>query len=176
MHSTLKFELRANRAIQAACQQIATRPSGRELSKLDVVNVETRPSCHPSFLSTTFHGTVGLFSSGWPVAYLVATVIFGIGLLIGSVVHVSQPQQVARQSVLPSPVSDRVGRSGPYGDKWIFSPSLVGSPAWSIAGGRGKGGQSPFCAKHPKGRSGKGGLSPFSPCHLGRESSSWPPA
>jgi len=28
-------------------------------------------------------GAIGYFSSGWPAAYLVATVIFGIGLLIG---------------------------------------------------------------------------------------------
>jgi hypothetical protein len=31
--------------------------------------------------------------SGWPVAYLVATVIFGIGLVVGALVHVSQPVQ-----------------------------------------------------------------------------------
>ena len=66
------------------------------------------PPSHPTpaFLSTSLHGTLGWFSSGWPVAYLVATVIFGIGLVIGSVVHVSQPEQVANQSVaLPSPLS-----------------------------------------------------------------------
>ena len=58
------------------------------------------------FLATTIHGTAGFFSSGWPVAYLVATVIFGIGLLIGSHVYVSEPVQVVRQSVpLPSPLS-----------------------------------------------------------------------
>ena len=47
---------------------------------------------------SAWHGTVGYFSSGWPVAYLAATVIFGVGLLIGSLMHVSQPAQVARQS------------------------------------------------------------------------------
>ena len=57
------------------------------------------------------------------MAYLVATVIFGIGLLIGSVVHVSQPEQVARQSVpLPSPLSSLpsiVGRiTGMVDCKW----------------------------------------------------------
>ena len=57
-----------------------------------------------TFLGNTIQGTVGYFSSGWPVAYLVATVIFGIGLLIGSLVHVSQPAQVARQSSVPSRV------------------------------------------------------------------------
>ena len=49
------------------------------------------------------------------MAYLIATVIFGIGLLVGSIVHVSQPAQIARQSSLPSrvvaePRIDVVGR------------------------------------------------------------------
>ena len=64
------------------------------------------PSSAPSFLGNAWHGTFGYFSSGWPVAYLLATVIYGIGLLIGSLVPVSQPAQVARQTVpLPSPLS-----------------------------------------------------------------------
>ena len=57
----------------------------------------------PTFLGNTIHGTVGYFSSGWPVAYLVATVIFGIGLVIGALVPVSQPVQVAR-AIAPSPI------------------------------------------------------------------------
>ena len=56
-----------------------------------------------SFLGDAWHNTVGYFSSGWPVAYLLATVIFGVGILIGSLVPVSQqPAQVARQSSMPS--------------------------------------------------------------------------
>ena len=52
-----------------------------------------------------------------------ATVIFGVGLLIGSLVHVSQPVQVAKQSVsLPSPLSPLpsvVGRiTGMVDCKW----------------------------------------------------------
>ena len=38
----------------------------------------------PTFPATLFNSTLGYLSSGWPVAYLIATVIFGIGLLIGS--------------------------------------------------------------------------------------------
>jgi hypothetical protein len=54
----------------------------------------------------TLHDTMGYLSSGWPVAYLVATVIFAIGALIGSVIYVSHPVQVAQQSVsLPSLLS-----------------------------------------------------------------------
>ena len=50
------------------------------------------------------HGTarVGYFSSGWPVAYLIATVISGIALVVGALVPISQPVQVARQSSPPS--------------------------------------------------------------------------
>ena len=74
------------------------------------VQEPTAPPSPPpvlGFLADTFHGTVGYFSSGWPLAYLVATVIFGIGLLIGSVVHVSQPEQVARQPSLAEQVDRR---------------------------------------------------------------------
>ena len=50
--------------------------ASEEIAKED----QTSPSVFPlpTFLSTTFHGTIG-YSSGWPVAYLVATVITGLG-------------------------------------------------------------------------------------------------
>ena len=68
-----------------------------------------------TILSTTVPGTVGWFSSGWPVAYLIATVICGVSLLIGSLVPVSQPEQVARQPSVPGrvliePKMEPVGR------------------------------------------------------------------
>ena len=76
------------------------------------------------FLGNVAHGTFGYISSGWPLAYLIATVIFGVGLLIGSHIYVSQPEQVAEQSApLPS--------HSPLSPRW-----LAGSPAWSIANGR----------------------------------------
>ena len=45
---------------------------------------------------------IGFFSAGWPVAYLVATVVFAIGLAIGAFVHVSQPVDVVKQPASPS--------------------------------------------------------------------------
>ena len=54
------------------------------------------------FLATPLHGTIGYLSSGWPVAYLVGNGDLRVGMLIGSVVHVSEPAQVARQSSVPS--------------------------------------------------------------------------
>ena len=44
---------------------------------------------------TAWHGIGGYFASGWPVAYLIATLIFAIGLAIGAFVHVSQPTPIA---------------------------------------------------------------------------------
>ena len=64
------------------------------------------PAPTPGFLSTPIHGAVGYFSSGWPLAYLIATVIFGIGLLVGALVHVSQPVQMARE--LPPATADKL--------------------------------------------------------------------
>jgi hypothetical protein len=42
-------------------------------------------------LATTADAAVGHFSSGWPVAYLIAAVIFAVGLVVGAVTHVSRP-------------------------------------------------------------------------------------
>ena len=68
--------------------------------------IQTSPSPHLAFLGNTVHAVVGYLSSGWPVAYLIATVIFGVGLLIGSLMPVSHPEQIAQQSApLPSHLS-----------------------------------------------------------------------
>ena len=56
-----------------------------------------------------------------PLAYLLATVITGLGLLIGSLIHVSHPEQIARNSVTPVVVEPKafVGRiTGMVDCKW----------------------------------------------------------
>ena len=45
-------------------------------------------------LASELRTSGGVFTSGWPVAYLIATVVFAIGLAIGAIVHVSQPSIV----------------------------------------------------------------------------------
>ena len=88
------------------------------------LGVQASSSPPLTFLGNVVHGTVNYISSGWPVAYLAATVIFGIGLLIGSHVYVSQPEQVARPSSVPSrvdaePKVELVGRiTGLVDCKW----------------------------------------------------------
>ena len=106
------------------------------------------PSCHPpirhslasdevcsppipihALLDASIQSTVGYFISGWPVAYLVATVIFGIGLAIGAITRVSQPVQVVKQSatvteerVKPAPELEPVGRiTGMVDCRWAGS-------------------------------------------------------
>jgi hypothetical protein len=55
----------------------------------------------------------GFFSSGWPVAYLVATAIFAIGLVIGAIIHVSKPTPIVGPStLLPSSSSPRASVVG----------------------------------------------------------------
>ena len=107
----------------ADCTQVACvwEDESDELSTTCLGN----PSLLP-FLGHPLPGTVGYFSSGWPVAYLIATVIFGIGLLIGSLTPVS-PVRLPRTPC-----------------RWLTKRQLppnrrlhrwAGSPAWSIANG-----------------------------------------
>jgi hypothetical protein len=51
----------------------------------------------PGF-APAFSSTLGYLSSSWPVAYLIATVIFGIGALIGASIYVSQPNPIGLKS------------------------------------------------------------------------------
>jgi hypothetical protein len=113
------LELRAHRATQAAYQQIGIKAESVGLSEYDLAHVDTllSPTPVPTFFSTALQGTTGFFSSGWPVAYLIATVICGIGALIGAFTYVSQPVQVAIQSqvvsrdhIAPEPQTEFVGQ------------------------------------------------------------------
>jgi hypothetical protein len=122
--------------------------------------------------------------SGWLVAYLIATVILGIGLLIGAVTHVSQPDQFA-QKTRPSPSGGRheVVEAGGEGN-WLPSPSgrgaggegdaaedtlrpsVVGQITGMIECKFAAGSRLPSPASG-RGARGEGGPSPGSPLHLG---------
>ena len=85
--------------------------------KSPVLEIPSSNSPALSFLSNTPHGAFGYLSSGWPVAYLIATVIFGIGALIGSFTYVTHHVQVAERlpnvtinRMVPEPQKELVGR------------------------------------------------------------------
>lgn len=56
------------------------------------------PSVPSSSAFGFIHNTISYFSQGMPFSYLAATVLVGIGLLLGSLVQVSPPVLTARQS------------------------------------------------------------------------------
>ena len=94
---------------------------------------------------TSLPGTVGFFASGWPVAYMIATVIVGIGLWIGSFIPAFYPEQVAGQSSVPrqsvvEPKMDLVGKiTGMVDCKWagtaFDSPSVPSGRKYELASG-----------------------------------------
>ena len=94
-------------------------------------SVHHRPSPRiPSFLSIPIHGTIGYFSQGLPLAYLLATVITGLGRLVGSLIHVSHPEQVARESFSPALVVE------PKVKLWAESPAWSTANAKKVQGSR----------------------------------------
>ncbi len=57
----------------------------------------------PGFFSTAYHGTIGFFSQELPFSLLIATVLTSLGLWAASMVYVSGPDEIARDSSsLPS--------------------------------------------------------------------------
>jgi hypothetical protein len=105
-------------------QQVPNRPHSILSYDVNPTVCDLQPSPRFTFLSTAIHGTVGYFSSGWPVAYLIATVVVGLGMLIGSWLPAFYPQQIAKRSSLPSRVApelatELVGRiTGMVDCKW----------------------------------------------------------
>ena len=102
--------------------------------------VDLAPSPTSAFvlLDGPLQGSAGHFLSGWPVAYLIATVIFGIGLLIGSLTPVSSLVQIVKESAPSTPSvveakTECVGRiTGMVDCKWEGkkgdSPPLCEAP------------------------------------------------
>ncbi len=124
MHSTLRSELRAVHATQAAYRHIGITPNDAEESDNFRASKVACSTSTGIFSATLFHGAATYLSSGWPVAYLIATVIFAIGLMIGARTYISQPGQVAITSPTPvapvvSPAVESVGRiTGMVDCKW----------------------------------------------------------
>lgn len=81
-----------------------THPSGRSAGS--VPSLTLAPPIDPGSPSNAFGVMAGYAVSGWPAAYLVATLVIGLGLLIGAQIEVSSPNQpdghsVAAKTTLP---------------------------------------------------------------------------
>lgn len=93
----------------------ATFPVRSENDLFDICRANSAPASGVS--ASYLHGAAGYFSSGWPVAYLVATVVLGVGLLIGAWARVSTPTHIADQSA---------GKSLPFVSPLVSVKPFVG--------------------------------------------------
>ena len=119
IHATLEMEMQAHSALQRVrgrddLDTAVLAPWESEVLTAAVPPVAPAPSSPVfGFLSTTLHATIGYFPEGMPLAYLIATVVTGLGILAASLVYVSQPEQVVRHpapSVAVEPHVNYVGR------------------------------------------------------------------
>ena len=107
VHAALRLQLHAHRATQKVRQQIIDADVPTRVEP-DILSHRALAPPAPASPLGLWHGASGYYSSGWPVAYLIATVIFAVGLLIGAFVHVSQPgQHVASPNSAPTPNPQR---------------------------------------------------------------------
>jgi hypothetical protein len=94
LHGTLHWDggeqLRASEAAES--RRIASvRPSRTDAGELPQSSVS-------GFLPSALYSSVGWFSSGWPVAYLISTVILSVGILTSSLIPASRAPQIATHS------------------------------------------------------------------------------
>ena len=117
LHFVLESELKVLSVVERVHQRIELEPD--------------QPVCDPSlglgFLPTVHGSLAGGLSSGWPVAYLIATVIVGLGLTIAAFMHVSRnvgpanqySSTVAGHGIERVPPTEVVGRITALADcKW----------------------------------------------------------
>jgi hypothetical protein len=105
-------------------------------------NVDAPQQAAVPVVTSFFSTSMGCFSSGWPVAYLMATIVFGLGLLIGSHIYVSRHERVvdvaspigAEYRLEPQPKAEIVGRiTGVVDCQWAKnSDPLVDSDVVSL--------------------------------------------
>lgn len=97
LHFALQLELRAQCSAKRASEQVQ-RESG--ISNGFGSQGVKMPSAIPaSAFPASLPGAFGHLTSGWPMAYLAATVIVGIGLTIAGITQVSKPDAVVHSTV-----------------------------------------------------------------------------
>ena len=86
----------------------AEHACGGGLARVQATFPQATPSFSPipSFLSTAYHGTIGFFSQELPFSLLIAAVLTGLGLWIASLVYVSSPEKIAKNSLPTATIVD----------------------------------------------------------------------
>ena len=90
------MQFRAHRVTESFCRQIDANTVVATSADGDAVNVVPGASSHT--FPVPFRSPLASFSEGLPFAYLLATVITGVGLLISAFTYVSQPEPLVVQS------------------------------------------------------------------------------
>lgn len=98
LHSQLQDVFKEDRIAHDA---MALRPRDSEESTVIPPSVPHR-SAPPLLFGDAATSATGYLASGWPVAYLVATVVLGLGLMVGSLVQVAPPIQTIQYVAVPS--------------------------------------------------------------------------
>jgi len=117
--TTIRMLVRAERACDTGLDQVkATFSQTPSFSSTATT---------PSLLLTTLHNTVNFFSQELPFSLLIATLLTGFGLWIASLVYVSGPEKIAKNSSPPvqssfDPTLEVVGKiTGMVDVKWSDS-------------------------------------------------------
>jgi hypothetical protein len=99
LHSALRLQLHALQSTQRARQLI-----DHELANFTEKEPEEAPrDCFPAIPlppPPTLQGTLGHFSTGWPMAYLIATAMMAFGLLVCAHTYISQPSPAPNRQLV----------------------------------------------------------------------------
>jgi hypothetical protein len=110
LHFTLEQELQMLSSVQRVHQQIDLEPDLIGPNSIAMDSVSSTPSANLpvyGFGPSSLNGLGGYLSSGWPMAYLIATAIFAVGAMIGVSVPATRLLQVVSDS---SPTAPRLSR------------------------------------------------------------------
>ena len=105
IHVALRLQLRAGQAAKKAYEQTSV---GAPVSTDDGANDAEMQVCispPPRIFSTALYGSGDYISSNWPLAYLIATIIVGVGIAVTARVNVSSPEPIVCRSSLHSSIS-----------------------------------------------------------------------
>lgn len=115
--------------LQAELRFLVSADKADATAHANIHQAETSPSSVPvvGFFGRAAHGTANYFSEGMPLGYLVATVVFSLALLVGSLITVSHHVQIAQDNSPPTAESSAIGKAEtPSPEKMEFIGRITG--------------------------------------------------